>query len=149
MTTPIFDLTLSFLQAQFRFSWLESKMSEEVDLGKTSTTNRYIFKGLPNSVCCPNAMSNLLGEMASLPEAASFLDGLLFYHKLGFYTPGRTPLVGWLKPFMLPEILNVPVPDLYELKKPVGYVNIQQHISKTPKTERANDSPMDVVSSTQ
>lgn len=29
------------------------------------------------------------------------------------YTPGQTPLVGWLKPWMMPEILNVDVPMKY------------------------------------
>jgi hypothetical protein len=29
------------------------------------------------------------------------------------YTPGQTPLVGWLKPWMVKEILYVEVPDCY------------------------------------
>ena len=41
------------------------------------------------------------------------MDGLLFYHNQCHYTPGRTPLVGWLKPFMLPEILGVQLPSSY------------------------------------
>ncbi len=39
------------------------------------------------------------------------LDGLLFYHKQGHYFHGATPLVGWLKPFMLPEVIGVAVPE--------------------------------------
>ena len=38
---------------------------------------------------------------------------MLFFHKRTHYTCGRTPLVGWLKPYMLPEILGVSVPDAY------------------------------------
>ena len=46
------------------------------------------------------------------------LDGLLFYHKNGHYTPGSCPLVLWLKPFMLPDILNVVVPEVYMQTNP-------------------------------
>lgn len=42
----------------------------------------------------------------SLPQ----VDGLLFYHKQTHYTPGSTPLVGWLRPYMAPEILGLAVP---------------------------------------
>ena len=38
---------------------------------------------------------------------------MLFFHKRTHYTCGRTPLVGWLKPYMLPEILGLPVPDTF------------------------------------
>lgn len=41
------------------------------------------------------------------------VDGVLFFHKRTHYICGRTPLVGWLQPCMLPEILGVPVPDVY------------------------------------
>lgn len=58
------------------------------------------------------------------------LDGLLFYHKLGFYTPRVSPLVGWLKPFMISEVLKAKVPEFYMQKKPISYVNIQQHLKK-------------------
>lgn len=41
------------------------------------------------------------------------VDGILFYHKEAHYLPGQTPLVTWLLPWMLPEILSVPIPDKY------------------------------------
>ncbi|KAI3420110.1 hypothetical protein GPALN_003435 [Globodera pallida] len=41
------------------------------------------------------------------------LEGLLFYYNSAFYIPGQTPLVGWTKPGMLPEIIGVPVPEQY------------------------------------
>ena len=63
------------------------------------------------------------------------LDGILFYHKLGFYTPKVSPLVGWLKPFMIPEILKANVPEFYLQKRPTSYVNIQQHLKKKDKTK--------------
>ena len=46
-------------------------------------------------------------------------DGYLFYHPLGFYESGYSPLVCWLKPFMLEEILQRTTPFAGE--KPVGY----------------------------
>ena len=36
-------------------------------------------------------------------------DGYLFYHPLGFYEAGYSPLVCWLKPFMIEEILHRPM----------------------------------------
>ena len=41
------------------------------------------------------------------------VDGLLFFHKRTHYICGRTPLVGWLQSYMLPETIGVPVPDVY------------------------------------
>ena len=35
------------------------------------------------------------------------VDGILFYHKETHYTHGPTPLIGWLKPFMMKEILGI------------------------------------------
>ena len=36
---------------------------------------------------------------------------LLFYHRQTHYTPGSTPLVGWLRPYMVPDILGIQVAD--------------------------------------
>lgn len=46
------------------------------------------------------------------------VDGLLFYHKQTHYTPGSTPLVGWLRPYMVPEILGLTVPTTVLTAKP-------------------------------
>ena len=40
------------------------------------------------------------------------MDGVLFFHKGTNNICGQTPLVGWLQPYMLPEMLGVPVPDV-------------------------------------
>lgn len=47
-------------------------------------------------------------------EESSFFDGVLFYHKQALYSFGTTPLVGWLKPFMMTEILSVNIPDYFQ-----------------------------------
>ena len=44
------------------------------------------------------------------PNETLELDGLMFYHKKTAYTAGETPLVGWLKPFMVPEVLGISIP---------------------------------------
>ena len=38
---------------------------------------------------------------------------MFVFHKGTHNICGQTPLVGWLQPYMLPEILGVPVPDVY------------------------------------
>ena len=51
------------------------------------------------------------------------LDGLLFYHKETHYTFGDTPLVLWLKPYMLPEALGITVPQPYIDLAPPSYMD--------------------------
>lgn len=65
------------------------------------------------------------------------VDGLLFYHRQTHYTPGSTPLVGWLRPYMVADILGVAVPEGPLTTKP-EYANHQlqqilQH--KKPSSE--------------
>ncbi|KXJ10900.1 Snurportin-1 [Exaiptasia diaphana] len=52
------------------------------------------------------------------PVFDSEVDGLLFYHKRAHYTHGRSPLVGWLKVYMLSEILNIPIDNELKVKAP-------------------------------
>ena len=55
------------------------------------------------------------------------LDGLLFYHKRTHYAFGTTPLVLWLKAFMLPEILGVPVSAHHMQQRPASYSTFLHH----------------------
>lgn len=52
------------------------------------------------------------------------VDGILFYHRQTHYTPGSTPLVGWLRPYMVADILNIEVPEGPLTAKP-QYANHQ------------------------
>lgn len=103
-------------QAEFRSYWLTSKWKElSLDLTDNSDNNYAKLVLLPHY-----SISDLAALMGSYPifsDNNPELDGLLFYHKHGFYEPGRTPLVGWIKPFMLPEKLNVPVHEAYMIGK--------------------------------
>jgi len=53
-------------------------------------------------------------------------DGYLFYHPLGFYEPDYSPLVCWLKPFMIEEILGIKLS--YPIDKPIGYTTAQAYM---------------------
>ncbi|XP_075016579.1 snurportin-1 isoform X3 [Calonectris borealis] len=64
------------------------------------------------------------------------VDGLLFYHKQTHYTPGSTPLVGWLRPYMVPEILGLAVPATVLTAKP-DYAGRQlQQIIESKKSKK-------------
>ena len=43
--------------------------------------------------------------------------------------PGHTPLVGWLKGYMIPEMLGISISSKLESQKPANYANMQGHIS--------------------
>ncbi|CCD62354.1 Snurportin-1 [Caenorhabditis elegans] len=93
----------------FRQFMLKSKLEEAPELAKSTPGFRNIFSPIPSCPCSQDQMAELMKN-----EISFRLDGLLFYHNSVVYQPGQSPLVGWLKPWMLPEILNVPVPEKYK-----------------------------------
>nr|XP_034994058.1 snurportin-1 [Zootoca vivipara] len=97
---PVYDC-----QTDFRFYWLHSKMQEEDGLGKKSHLNPFKFVGLQSYSCTPESLCKVLST-----DFPFEVDGLLFYHRESHYNPGSTPLVGWLRPYMVPDILGIPVP---------------------------------------
>jgi len=106
---PVYDS-----ETEFRFYWLKVKFNDQPDLQKRSAVNPYIFTPAPNCSC------NVSEIRAAATENYSFqVDGFLFYHKRTHYTPGRTPLVGWLKPYMIPPILGISLPDYITENRPV------------------------------
>lgn len=50
--------------------------------------------------------SRFMSTMPHFPNHNPGLDGLLFYHKKAQYCAGQTPLVGWLYPYMVPELIK-------------------------------------------
>lgn len=62
------------------------------------------------------------------------MDGLLFYHKETHYTPGSTPLVGWLRPYMVADILGIEVPQCPLTIKPDYASHQLQQILEHKKT---------------
>ena len=72
-------------------------------------------------------MSGLTAELIRSQFDMSYefaIYGVLFYHKEAHNEPGCTPLVGWLKPYMIPEILNIPVPEWILSQAPSDYINV-------------------------
>ena len=90
-------------ETEFRFSWLQSKLSDAPEVGIASRRNPYRFACIPFTSCSAGS----LAEAAANAGAAA--DGALFFHRAAHYRPGVTPLVLWLKPFMLPEAVGVPL----------------------------------------
>lgn len=95
---PVYDC-----DTEFRFFWLSSKIQEMSDIDNSS----YKFKVVPSCKCDKETMNKLLQDRLSTST-----DGVLFYHKKSFYTFGTTPLVLWLKPDMLPDMLGLKLPEL-------------------------------------
>lgn len=131
----------------FRFEWLRSRMEEEgQEVQETSKLNPVKFQRVPYCDCSPEALQRLMAD--ELPFSVP-LDGVLFYHRESHYTHGNTPLVGWLKGYMFPEILGVPVPDSVLQEKPLKYVNLPTHIQYGHQKRDAKKSmeKMEVASS--
>lgn len=114
---------------EFRFFWLNSKIDDD-DLSVDSK-RRYPIIPIPFAKFTdPLAIDKLLGKHPMWPNENPKLDGLLFYHKESNYISGRTPLVLWLFPFMVPEVLGiVSVHDKYVAQKPTHYKDYKQYIS--------------------
>ncbi|XP_063674237.1 snurportin-1-like [Bolinopsis microptera] len=90
-------------EAEFRFYWGATKFSEDLPgISSEQRTNRYPMVWLPSVPC---AKENLMKMMAEKQEFE--VDGFLFYHKMGHYAAGPTPLVGWLKPDLLNKVLDL------------------------------------------
>ena len=47
--------------------------------------------------------------------------------------PGHTPLVSWLKGYMVPEMLNIPVGDGLMAQKPANYGGMQAEVAEFEK----------------
>ncbi|XP_075391855.1 snurportin-1 [Tenrec ecaudatus] len=97
---PVYDC-----QTDFRFYWMHSKLPEEGGLGEKTKLNPFKFVGLKNFPCTPESLCKVLTM-----DFPFEVDGLLFYHKQTHYSPGSTPLVGWLRPYMVSDVLGVAVP---------------------------------------
>ncbi|XP_068000354.1 snurportin-1 isoform X1 [Melanerpes formicivorus] len=123
---PVYDC-----QTDFRFFWLLSKIQEEEGLGEKSRINPFKFVGLQNFSCSSDSLCKVLAM-----DFPFEVDGLLFYHKQTHYTPGSTPLVGWLRPYMVPDILGLAVPATALTAKP-DYAGRQlQQIIESKKSKK-------------
>ncbi|KAL0103479.1 hypothetical protein PUN28_017615 [Cardiocondyla obscurior] len=128
------QLPFTNCEAEFRLFWINNKFKETPEFRERNTdTNRYPILPSQNIDC--NCDFNL--ALANINDELHPLDGFLFYHRKALYTFGQTPLVTWLKPFMLPEVLGVFVPSPLD-KKPNDYINFEHHVEKI-KTKKKCD----------
>lgn len=92
-------------ETEFRFYWGGTKFSEDLTgIGEKQGRNRYPMLWVPHTTCDTTSLRNMLAEKQHFQ-----IDGLLFYHKQCHYVAGATPLVGWLKPDMLNQVLDLQI----------------------------------------
>ncbi|XP_059916281.1 snurportin-1 [Gadus macrocephalus] len=98
---PVYDCP-----TEFRFYWLQSKAEEAEGLAVITKRNPFRFVSLQSTECTAESI-----QKALISGYDFDVDGLLFYHRQTHYTPGSTPLVGWLRPYMVPDILGIRVAE--------------------------------------
>ncbi|EFA00641.1 Snurportin-1-like Protein [Tribolium castaneum] len=134
------SMSLINAEVQMRFFWLKSKFDELPELSSINERKNFRFMLVDFFL----AEVALLQDHLFTPFVANgvelSLDGVLFYHKEGHYVFGDSPLVWWLRTFMLPELLNIDVPPLHLRNKPDDYESIQQYSSKKKKKSKKESS---------
>uniref|UniRef100_A0A2K6TH18 Snurportin-1 n=1 Tax=Saimiri boliviensis boliviensis TaxID=39432 RepID=A0A2K6TH18_SAIBB len=118
-------------QTDFRFYWIHSKLPEEEGLREKTKLNPFKFVGLKNFPCTPESLCDVLSM-----DFPFEVDGLLFYHKQTHYSPGCTPLVGWLRPYMVSDVLGVAVPAGPLTTKPEYAGHQLQQIMEHKKSQK-------------
>ncbi|XP_027028867.2 snurportin-1 isoform X1 [Tachysurus fulvidraco] len=124
---PVYDCS-----TEFRFYWLQSKVEEVEGLSEICNRNPFRFVSLSSISCTTESIQKGLAHDYSFS-----VDGLLFYHRETHYTPGSTPLVGWLRPYMVKDILGIEVPECPLTTKPDYATHQMQQIleHKKPSSE--------------
>jgi len=113
---------------EFRLSWVQQKFIEHQELTCRSRINPYSFQPLPVYKCTKESISEALNS--ALPFNDN-LDGILIYHRQVHYMPGKTPLVGWLKGYMVPELLDIQVCEELMDQRPHDYGGMKTYLKKT------------------
>lgn len=126
------------LQTEFRFYWLKSKFDESPELSMNFAGDEQIFHLLDYIPASPTLISQQLKEIPIFNGVPLPHYGLLFYHIESIYVSGYTPLVTWLKPFMVTELLGVPVNPLYLERMPEDYTTLKNHIKRLKKQHKKN-----------
>ncbi|XP_047140201.1 snurportin-1 isoform X1 [Hydra vulgaris] len=104
-------------EKDFRLFWITTMLLEDSeDLNQNTEANPFKFLPCPHVSCSETNIFNILAKPHDFQ-----IDGVLFYHRLSQYRPGRNPLVGWLKPYMIPDILGIEVPVINTNDAPVEF----------------------------
>jgi snurportin-1 len=126
------------LQTEFRFIWLQSQLAE-ISVNETSKHNKFRFIPLTFKLYSAISLEEVMTGSPPFPEV---MDGVLFYHREAHYTAGSCPLVVWLLPFMLPEVLGVPVCDVHRAQQPAnypGHLEFVQHFESQTRHARKQE----------
>uniref|UniRef100_A0A1I8ER67 Nucleolar protein 6 n=1 Tax=Wuchereria bancrofti TaxID=6293 RepID=A0A1I8ER67_WUCBA len=99
------SLTVADSDFDCRLFMMNSRINENENFHEISKQIPYRFICLPYCRCEHSSMTEMMHRNFHFE-----IDGVLFYHASVHYLKGQSPLVGWLKPWMIPEILSVPVP---------------------------------------
>ena len=103
-------------------------LEENTQCLQRSNVNPYIFMPLTQYSTGRENLEKVFMD-PNFPKFDANLDGILFYHNMLNYMPGHTPLVGWLKGYMIPEMLGIAVSSKIEDQKPPNYASMEEHIS--------------------
>ncbi|GAB1864383.1 Snurportin-1 [Camponotus japonicus] len=123
------QLPFTFCEAQMRLYWINNKICEAKEFKECDTDiNKYPILPLQNINCD----SDLSSALTQLDVELKSIDGFLFYHRNAHYYFGCTPLVTWLKSFMLPEVLGIFVPSPFD-EKPDNYINFEHYMQQNKK----------------
>ncbi|XP_050092186.1 snurportin-1 [Anopheles aquasalis] len=140
------QLDLVQCDCQFRYTWIankftEDELNERFNAKSTIKKNRLELKLLPHYDCTPlDSLAECLAHYPAFDDVGTQLDGFLFYHKASHYVYGKTPLVTWLFPFMLSDVLQLPVGLVhqgYDEQRPATYDgNYAQFIAEFEKRQK-------------
>jgi len=118
-------------ETEFRFFWVQQKCLENQEMKTKSKINPYSFQTLPYYQCTKESITEVLNSEMPFPDK---LDGLLFYHKEVHYVPGRTPLIGWLKGYMVPDMMGIQVDEKLMEQMPMDNTAVQMsEVSEKPE----------------
>ncbi|KAK6616969.1 hypothetical protein RUM44_005326 [Polyplax serrata] len=127
-------------ETSFRAFWIKSKLQEMPWLSARSDQNPFPFNHLDHYQCNLDTLSLTLQQYPHFTLDTPKIDGILFYHSEAYYTPGHTPLVVWLKPFMIPEVFRIEVSDRYMVTRPATYVNMITYIGEYESKEKLKEN---------
>jgi len=113
---------------EFRLSWVQQKFIENQEMRTRSRINPYSFQPLPVYQCTRDSIKEALNSPMPFSD---HLDGLLIYHREVHYMPGKTPLVGWIKGYMVPELMGIEVDDVLMEQRPSDYGGMKTYLKKT------------------
>lgn len=139
-------------ETEFRHYWMKTHIEDIPALTSISKKNKILFEILPKIDCNRDSFNKFMMKLDHFNGSVPSLDGLLFYHKMAHYVSGVTPLVGWLYPFMVNEVLGseITVNPGYMLGRPDDYIDqnnfIRNFDSRTrKKIHNAEKQTMDIL----